>query len=106
MGPYSGSQSARHTPPPLQAVFIAAIYTDIATVTNKRVAVFIPVVHLIGGQVGCCIDMPNGMGSIRGRRSCTRLYTSYAYVESFRVNKSAQARVKRASNLKKRLSRR
>lgn len=33
-------------------------------------------------------------------------YTSCAYVESYRVNKSAQARVKRASSCKRRLSRR
>lgn len=33
-------------------------------------------------------------------------YTSCAYVESYRVNKSAQARVKRASSRKRRLSRR
>ena len=52
----------------VQAVFIAAIYTDIATVTNKRVAVLIPVGHLIGGQVGCCNETPSGMNSIRGRR--------------------------------------
>lgn len=51
----------------MQAVFIAAIYTDIATITNKRVAVFIPVVLLIGGQVGCCNETPSGMSSIRGR---------------------------------------
>ena len=49
-----------------RAVFIAAIYTDIATVTDKRVAVFIPVVHLTGGQVSDCNDMPTRMGSIRG----------------------------------------
>lgn len=34
------------------------------------------------------------------------LYTSYAYVDSYRVNKSAQACAKRASNRKRRLSRR
>lgn len=39
-----------------------------ATVTDKRVAVFIPVVHLTGGQVSDCNDMPTRMGSIRGRR--------------------------------------
>ena len=37
---------------------------------------------------------------------CTRLYTSYAYVDSYRVNKSVQACAKRASSRKRRLSRR
>lgn len=38
--------------------------------------------------------------------ACTRLHTSYAYVDSYRVNKSAQACAKRASSRKRRLSRR
>lgn len=36
---------------------------------NNCVAVFIPVVHLIGGQVGDCNEMPSTMSSIRGRHS-------------------------------------
>ena len=51
-----------------RAAFIEAIYTDIAAVTNKRVAVLIPVFHLIGGQVGCCNETPSGMDSMRERR--------------------------------------
>ena len=38
--------------------------------------------------------------------ACTRLYTSYAYVYSYRVNKTAHACAKRAINRKRRLSRR
>lgn len=106
MGSYSGSQGARSTPPPFPPA--ASSYR---AHSSWR---FVATAHLSTGQVNYWNKYSDTLvrysGYIgvyrRDKYSPFLACTCCAYVESYRVNKSAQARAKRASNRKKRLSRR